>query len=493
MENKKTQWILFFGIILLLIIYFISFFVLETPLRGKNYDTYSFSSFIDILKMPNIENGTLFPSILKSDLHAGINVIGLGVLDIFLEMENLSLMGLIGGIYILFFIFSLNFFLKKNKIKKITRYISLFLIFLMVPLVPSLTFAGKGGFSIMDLIFLANSPSFLACSLMFLALGLIINKKKFEKSNYFLFFIFSIFILNSSLLIGGILTILTLILLFNNNSSLKELKTYFPFVITISALVLASYFLNNNLITNLIHSTKIFQDSQIAAGTFDPFYTSFESFIAILSLSILGIPGIIKNKNNFLKYTLLIFGIISFSFLFPITLKIPMYWRFLPFLMLFSTIGLAIILREYKTPLKIVGIFLITLILSIALIENMELFNQRQNDFNRFQGPNNLINKNNTYLTDPITANIIIGMYGANTFIMAEGHITNPEIILENRKRQTFILNSNLKEITKIFRYNYIIIDSHQEDEIANHLVNLTKELTPIYDMEGIKIYGEIE
>jgi len=490
MINKKLLFPLAAVILILFVfsIYWTGFFVTHASRSNRNYDVYTLSSLTRIPTLEKYSNELLYPMLLRSDPHYGLNIQEVNILKEINNMQGINAIFVFGSCAILLMLISFFLFLRKLGLKSKFAFLVISLLILIAPIKPSFSYAAKGILSLSDIIYLGHSSTFFSLAITFLILSFYFDclhaKKKFFY--FILIFIFSILVFSSSLLGGVFLFFLSGIISLQYYLKNRKISNFYPILIIFMALTFVSLFLSTNLIKQGVDSALLFQSSRIANKSSDPFYYSVSSFMAVISLLILGTPYLLHKKmdKKIVGIIVLLF-LISFSFLIPLPLKFPMYWRFIPILMLFLGIPLALLFTE--TNKKILPLFL--LVLLCLTLSNISFYSDRTDDLKIFQGLDDILKDNRIVVTDSTTSNLLIGYYDVQTFTIPEGHIADPNVILENRIRESFLQTASLNQIKNETNFNLILIDIYQTDEITKNLIKITPNETLVFKKGQIEIY----
>lgn len=423
-----------YGVIISL--YALAFFYFETPFKRMNYDTFT---QIGLMKtwVNEGEGIQFFPGLFQLDLRTRFYYKFWVLIHQITGLDFVNILFINGVINISLLFAGFFYFLKTLKIEWRVQILSFIILFFMLG---NLWVLNDPGFTIVtigDLTINAFYPQILGFGLMLFILALCIRYLKQDKLvtwGYGLILLLFTIVFLLHLFTGLITVILMGILLFSEylknkkiNKKMIVLAAGFG-IILLGTLLFKEY----NWLNYVIRNTVNLQNSPIGLGTADPKYYSVQARIAILGLTILGLPVLfMKQKNSFLKWWVFFFVIASISYLFPF--KVPYFWRFINFVRIPLSIFFAMTIVQFQATYRR---FIIVLIVVFGVISSFNVYarNAKLYDDTVFI---EFINEyeNKIILADEIESNYIQGYTNNQTVTIANGHITSPDVLQVNLLR----------------------------------------------------------
>lgn len=509
--TRATLIKLILALLLCFTIFLFIYFLLNYnfPLRKSSFDSYGQLGIIralDLIFENNNQESNLFPSLLRTDPHISLAFIGMSIMHISLELPIENILLIFGIFNILFLYFSIYILVHEiTKNKRIT-----ILSFILIAILPNLnpTHFSIGGslFSISDIVVIAAYPQTFAAGLLFFLLWLTIrnlNRKYLDKKYLFLQLSFMFTLITAHFLTAIIYFLIIVLMIFCKLVFEKEKndinsKYFIASLLTILIALIFAYFWPFYNLWKLLSATfSFFQESPIASGSEDQAYYSLASILNVLSISILGVISLMKKNRRFLFVWTIVFLLINSSFLISLPLKIPMYWRFAPWTKIPLSIGLAYLLSDLDEKMKKIAPILFSIIIVISFvgtIENINLLTPVEDATKTYSFLNGLIDKNATMLADPFDSYVIQGLYGYSTVAIPTGHVTNPEVLLEDSKRIAEV-NNILNNSSDGKEWNFLIEKYEIDYILLNKNKNILRDRNLFYNYQTILkfINGTVE
>jgi hypothetical protein len=480
--NKKL-------IVFVFLTIFFVFFNVQTYssiLRNKNYDAYSFMA--TVVSLENYAKGssniTFFPDALINTPHTNFFTFDILILKMITGIDLLEIIYLIAFFSLILFLFSSYLFINKIMKNRKKTLVSIILILTIFQYEVTTQSISAGLYNLADLTLRAFSYQIIGVSFLFLSLYFIWNYFEEDKLRYlFLFLLSSLFLFNLHLQI--FLVSLTAILFILLEFKLIKTKKFYKkiilplailFIICLIGLIWPFY----NWFSLSTTTFSEFQKGLIASGdlSFDVNHPSY--YFNLLSVSIIGVIFLFREKNKFIKYWLIfMIGIIIISLL---GFKIPLFYRFALFIKLMLII---LIIKNLNITNKKRYVFLLCLILLIGVLpmhQNIDISISRNNDLLLYDSIKKLNITGEIILSDPKTSNLIQSTDNRVLFI-PQGHIGNPNLLIVNDnhiKNYSLEISINLYDFIKRKNISYIIVDKSLNPPFINleQLNKVRKELT---------------
>ncbi len=395
------------------------------------------------------------------------------------NVSNIFVLFYFGTINIILLILSLYYFCYKYT-KNET--ISLLFLYLILSYSSEHSWVGTGFYSFSDLILIAHYPKIFSLSLMLISLTICMeyiekNKLKYLTISFFL----TLILFNSHLLTGFIYFIILHLLLLNQ--ILKNRYLYIKEILLVlplyASMIILLYWPYYNWITTLkmagnVPLLPIIIGKPIMGA---PTQYSINYICKILHLYdfgliflVIGIYSFIKNKDIFLITWTIFFILISFSFLFPI--KIPLSWRFIPYIKIPLSIGVSneivkVIKKsknEFKKAFTLIALGIICIYFLIGGINKLNyLFNlDAYNDYvflTKFNDPGSIILTYNAY-----DSYVIQGITDFSVLIIPLSHADKSlwNLIIQRKDEIKNAYHSNekyiLESLIEKYNINYVLL-----------------------------------
>jgi hypothetical protein len=274
-------------------------------------------------------------------------------------------------------------------------------------------------------------------------------------------------------------------------------------IATLSFVGIAVFFLIllwpfGNYIKQILDSTILFQQGAIALGSKSyvvnlPFY-----YISLLSFSIIGYLFLFKEKNQFFRAIILGVTVLICISLLDLPFKLPGFWRFsliLKLALIIVLVGNMFVLSVFSYKrMNLIILFAVVLLCLFFASNMLDLLVTRTNDYSSYQQIKNLNLEKRTILSDDITSNMIQAVPTYSTFIIPEGHVSNPQMLITDVSRIKNIIyllsNSTDSEFRAFLvsnKIDYILLNNNINSEFNKRLLNYDwSNYTVIYNNQSI-------
>jgi hypothetical protein len=462
---------LFFLTIAILIIgsYISGFTIKEYPFYSIGFDSYShignIRTFENMLgsKPENLDKN-MFPYLYEKDIHLGpyfflvyllSDMLHIDVKYNFLIFGIVNLTVLIIGLYLLARSFNLN--------KKVST-MSIFLFFLIVPLLTS-SFTGRELFD--RYMITAHFPAFFGISMLIYLIYLnnkYIDHKEDKVGTLIIvqsIIFLSLFLshLFTGLIYLGYFAIFSVTsITLNKHNTKKVILLCLGFLMMILISTSWSFY----KWFNFLSKQKMLYANDIILEVFN-----IQTFFLIVGISVIGILFFLKSAPNKLPLSLWGLCIIFISFSYVFSIAMPVYYRFINFLKIPLIIGLAWVLLNNETIKKSRQKVVITLIIIIYLIVNVNTFTDLEA---KKLVPEDLviiskyINESSNILAEGLPSSYLQITPYTNLFIMAENHISDLSSVDINYQRMSIMENLTIMNKEEIFSFlsgykiNYLVL-----------------------------------
>jgi len=355
---------------------------------------------------------------------------------------------------IVLFIFAFDYFLNNLRISTPRRALIIIISTLLVPTVASFNYIGDSIFTLADLLITALGWRIIGFALFFVCLGLAINTEK-KPTNKTIILLFVVSFLLSNIYLPNFIFLFLLLSIYFIYESIRQKeinKRFFIVFISIAIgglfnLLIWSYY---DLFSLLAQSYRDFQVSPMIQSPESYDVNSPLYYLNILSISLFGFLFLFREKNRFIKISIIFCLLIILHSLFIPYLKIPYFWRFAIFLKLFLIIiilkNINLKIKSYSTAITIalaVSLFTIYIKQALSLIEK-----RPDNQGQLYQNLKTLDLSEGLSLSDERTSNVIQSIGTYKTYAIPNGHVASRKISDMNLAK--------IDELNKILRtYDY--------------------------------------
>ncbi len=469
-KRKRLFSIFFIVIAFVLVFYSLVFFLKDVPQKNKNYDYYSFLGSVNALEnyFDNNYNIEYFPDALIKTPHTNFLTINMVVLKKITGVKLISMSYVFGISAIIFFFSSVYLFFNlfiKGRLNLLFAIISLTLLYPKNIINQNL---GATLFSLGDIGLRAFSYQIFGLCLFFILFYLtfnylIKNQKIFLPLIFlFLYVLFSIHLYIFFIFMTSLPFLIFYSRDFNDKTNIKK-KIILIFISLLLVFALSLLWPFYNWI-NVVYSVfSNFSSSLIFSGSKEFSVNNPIYYLDFLSVGILCVIFLFKEKNKFLKYWLLFAIFIIALSLSHLGIPIPLFYRFIIFI---EIILIAVFFNNVKFSsinkfLLLIAIFSIVAINFLNISKALDLEINRSDDYLLYKALYDLNINNSIILSDIFTSNLIQATNN-KVFFIHEGHIAEGRLLLENNDRINKATDLIMHDITfylKKEKVDYIVLD----------------------------------
>jgi hypothetical protein len=478
---KRKILTVFSGIIIFYLIYFGMIEGLSFKING---DFYTILSTISACKnhLSGSFNANFFPDALLYSPHTNLLSWIIAFLSNIFSFEVFKAFYIIAPACLLLFIFSFDFFLIKLGMNSLKRALVIITSFLLVPTVSNISYMGDSIFTLSDILVTTMGWRILGFALFFICAGIFIesekklSKKKIIALPILSFLLCNIYFVNFVIL----LALIAVYLLYQKLSGRPNKNTLIALsLIVLGGLVNLLFWPFYNIISLSIESYRNFQNSLMVKNPEDYDKNSLLYYLQTLSISLLALILLYKEKNDFIRVsatTCLL--IVLFSLVIPY-FNIPYFWRFAIFLKILLVV---IFFRNFKFELKsLATTATIALILSLFFISNtkmlMAIRERQDNQGKLYQSLKSLNLTEGLILSDERTSNVIQAIDNYQVYNIPSGHVAGKEALKINNDR-----NKDLNNILRSHDYQKIN-DFLVKNDIFYIVLNQEAEFTETFKL----------